>query len=273
MPPTPDRPRKPAGPARGASASPQSAPKTLVKSAPTPGPQPTATPRPVQPLAQKSEPRRDESVLRFSLPAWWGIILAVGIILIIFFEFGYTVGQQQAERARAAGQIEVAAAKPTETPKSPSPEVKPPPKAISTTATPPKETKATTPVEPPKKSNPPPPPVPAPAKKEEPAKEVEAAIPSESTAALKFDKDIFPIFQTKCLSCHGGLSKKGGLDLRTLTSIARGGNSGAGMKPGRPQDSPVWQSVKAGEMPPANKPQLTAEEKQLILKWIAGGGK
>jgi uncharacterized membrane protein len=95
----------------------------------------------------------------------------------------------------------------------------------------------------------------------------------ETSVALKFEKDIFPIFQAKCTSCHGGLSKRGGLDLRTLASVARGGNSGPGLKPGQPDESPVWQSVKTGQMPPTNKPQLTADEKQLILKWIGGGAR
>jgi hypothetical protein len=211
--------------------------------------------------------------LRLSLPVWWGIILAIGVVLIIFFEIGYSAGQLRYERLQGESRTEVAAATPVDPPKQPSAEVKASSKATPATKTPPKETKASTTVEPIKKTNSPAPPVSTPAKKEEPIKEIEPAKPTEPTVALKFEKDILPIFQSKCISCHGGLSKKGGLDLRSLTSIARGGNSGPGMKPGRPDDSPVWQSLKANEMPPPNKPQLTAEEKQLILKWIAGGGR
>jgi hypothetical protein len=190
--------------------------------------------------------------------------------LIIFFEFGYTVGRQQSERSRTESQTVAAPPVATEAPKPQSTESKLYPK---TTTTQPKETKTTPPSEPPKKQNPPAPPVPATAKKEVSIKEIEPVKPSEPSVALKFEKDILPIFQSKCISCHGGLSKKGGLELRSLATITRGGNSGPGMKPGKPDDSPVWQSIKANEMPPSNKPQLTADEKQLILKWIAGGGK
>jgi hypothetical protein len=279
MPPTPDRSRKPSGPARGSTPTPQPASKQVSKPTPKPAYKPASKPAAAKPPAPmplpsptpKYQPRRDESVLRLSIPMWWGMIIAVGLTLILFFEFGYTVGRQQSERSRGESPSEVAAVVPTETPKQS--DVKPAPRPTPATTTQPKETKATTTVEPSKKLNPPAPSVAPTAKKELPVKEVEPAKPSESSVALKFEKDILPVFQSKCISCHGGLSKKGGLDLRSLTSITRGGNSGPGMKPGRPEDSPVWQSLKANEMPPPNKPQLTADEKQLILKWIAGGAK
>jgi hypothetical protein len=281
MPPTPDRSRKPTGPARGDPPSkktaPNPTPRPQLPSAQAPVSKSTAArspaPMPLPSPTPKYQPQRDEPVFRFSIPVWWGIIIAVGLTLILFFEFGYTIGRQQSERSRSESPTEVAAVVPTETPKQTITEVKPAPKPTAATTTQPKETKATTTVEPAKKPNPLAPSVPPTAKKEEPIKEVEPAKPTESSVTLKFEKDILPIFQSKCISCHGGLSKKGGLDLRSLTSITRGGNSGPGMKPGLPEDSPVWQSLKANEMPPPKKPQLTADEKQLILKWIAGGGK
>jgi len=277
MPPTPDRSRKSTGPARGGSHIPPSkqAPKTTSKPVYKPASKPTAAkspaPMPLPPSTPKYQPQRDESVIRFSIPVLWGMIIALGFTLILFFEFGYTVGRQQSERSRSEPPTEVAAVVPLETPKQS--EVKPTPKPTPAATTQPKETKTATAVEPSKKPNPPAPSVTPTAKKELPNKEVEPPKPSESSVALKFEKAVLPIFQSKCISCHGGLSKKGGLDLRSITSITRGGNSGPGMKPGRPEDSPVWQSLKANEMPPQNKPQLTADEKQLILKWIAGGGK
>jgi hypothetical protein len=285
MPPSPDRPRKPTGPARGIQPSPQPpqkpAPKPSSKPLPKPVPKlvpkatvsrPAAPTRPVDPPTRKSEPEREDAwALRLSPRVWWGIVLATGVLLIVCFEFGYSAGQRRAERVRSESQTEVAAAKPMEPPTQPPAEVKTPPKATPT-KTPQKEPSPSAIVEPPKKSSPPTPPVTA-RPKEEPIKPIEPEKPTESTVALKFEKDILPIFQTKCISCHGGLSKKGGLDLRSLTSITRGGNSGPGLKPGQPDESQVWQSVKTGQMPPMNKPQLTADEKQLILKWIAGGGK
>jgi mono/diheme cytochrome c family protein len=90
---------------------------------------------------------------------------------------------------------------------------------------------------------------------------------------VRFESAVRPVFQAKCASCHGTLSKRGGLDLRTLATTVRGGNSGPGVVPGRPGESPVWETVRTGQMPPPNKPQLTAAEKDLIRAWIAGGAR
>jgi hypothetical protein len=270
--PPPDRPRKPASPARGGTPYAKPTPKDTKPAAKPSAPRPvkstksapTPAPIPLDELVREWE-------LRLSPLVWWGIVLAVGLASVLCFEVGFSAGERRSARMKADSQAEYAEAKPADVPRQPSIESKPTPKPASST-TPPKEPKSTVSSEPPKKTTPPAPSVPPPSK-DEPIKPTEPTKPTESTVTLKFEKDIFPIFQAKCTSCHGGLSKKGGLDLRTLASTARGGNSGPGMKPGRPDDSPVWQSLKANEMPPSNKPQLTAEEKQLILKWIAGGGK
>jgi hypothetical protein len=88
-----------------------------------------------------------------------------------------------------------------------------------------------------------------------------------------FAADVLPVFQAKCISCHGGLTKKGGLDMRTVTDLMKGGNSGSALKPGNPGGSRVLKSIEDGEMPPEGKPQLTPREKQLIRDWIAAGAK
>jgi hypothetical protein len=199
----------------------------------------------------------------------------VAVLVIAGFEFGYSCGEKRMARLRAEVAAEFAAANrtPASTPTPPPPETKT--SATETPAhktTPAREDRPTASVESPKKTTPAKPPTTTPAK-EEPAKTTEPAKAPDTTVVLKFEKDILPVFQAKCISCHGNLSKKGGLDLRSLGSIARGGNSGPGIKPGKPEDSPVWQTVKSGDMPPRNKPQLTADEKQLIAAWIAGGAR
>lgn len=42
-----------------------------------------------------------------------------------------------------------------------------------------------------------------------------------------FETDVLPILTKNCMGCHGGLKQKGELDLRTLPSILKGGESGA----------------------------------------------
>ena len=96
---------------------------------------------------------------------------------------------------------------------------------------------------------------------------------TERQSVPTFAANIQPIFQTKCFSCHGGTSKKGGLDLRTHATLNRGGNSGSGVIPGKPSSSPVWTTIQSGQMPPRNRPQLTPAEQKLIRDWIAAGAK
>jgi hypothetical protein len=282
MPPTPDRPRKPAVPARGGQhplspkqvpAKPVSkpAPKPVAnrpippaKPVPLPLPLPEETPPPTEASKTGPKPRRRD--VHISVPVWWGIVLGVGMALILCFEIGYTLGERRGAQRRPAEPTGVAVIKPEEARQkpaaaNPSANVTPPPAT-------PKEVVKPAPVVTPKKSPPSTPPA-----EEETTRPVEATKPMEPAVALKFDKDILPIFQSKCFKCHGAVSKRGGLDLRSIGSIVRGGNSGPGMKPGHPDESPLWQSVKTGEMPPPKNPQLTPDEKQLILAWIAGGGK
>lgn len=114
-------------------------------------------------------------------------------------------------------------------------------------------------------------------KKETPTQVAKAAIPEpvKPVAGLKqasFAQDILPIFKAKCFTCHGDGKKKGGLDLRTLESTTRGGNSGSGVVAGKHENSAVWEWVADDRMPPS-KNKLTAAEKARVRDWILQGGK
>jgi outer membrane biosynthesis protein TonB len=100
----------------------------------------------------------------------------------------------------------------------------------------------------------------------------EPAPPPAEGPTLTYEKDILPIMQRSCVSCHGG-KKRGGLDLRTFPALRAGGDSGPGVQPGKPNDSPLLESVLSNRMPPGRARKLTAAEKQLIRDWIATGAK
>jgi uncharacterized membrane protein len=89
---------------------------------------------------------------------------------------------------------------------------------------------------------------------------------------LTYEKNILPIMQRSCVSCHSAMKKKGGLDLRSLAAVVRGGDSGPGVKAGNPDDSPLLERVVSNSMPPGRR-KLTDAEKQLIRDWIASGAK
>jgi hypothetical protein len=86
-----------------------------------------------------------------------------------------------------------------------------------------------------------------------------------------FRADIRPILQAKCVTCHGTSDKlKGGLDVRTVAAILKGGESGPALVRGEPERSPLWEAVATDQMPPG-KVKLTPAEKEKLRRWIAGG--
>ncbi|MEO8657605.1 MAG: DUF1553 domain-containing protein [Bryobacteraceae bacterium] len=81
-----------------------------------------------------------------------------------------------------------------------------------------------------------------------------------------FDKDVKPIFQARCLGCHGA-SAMGKLDLRNPDAILKGGASGPVVMPGASTTSLLIDKVVTQQMPPG-KTKLTAAEIDQIRVWI-----
>ncbi len=77
-----------------------------------------------------------------------------------------------------------------------------------------------------------------------------------------FDQ-VAPIFEAKCLSCHGNQNKAGGVDLSGYNELLDY------VVPGIAGQSDLWIQIASGSMPMGQK--MTAEEKLLIKKWIVDG--
>src|SRR5687768_16524940 len=73
------------------------------------------------------------------------------------------------------------------------------------------------------------------------------------------ERDVLPILTRQCLGCHGGLRQKGGLDLRTMPALLKGGDSGPAVKAGDPNASAMWKRIESDEMPP-NEKKLSAAD-------------
>ena len=91
------------------------------------------------------------------------------------------------------------------------------------------------------------------------------------------ERDVVPIFQMRCVVCHGKRKQEGGLDLRTHASRMKGGKSGPVLVPGNPDESLIVKRIASGEMPPPKlqfdnsvRPPTTAEL-ETLRKWIAAG--
>ena len=82
----------------------------------------------------------------------------------------------------------------------------------------------------------------------------------QSDAKIKFEENIRPILERSCLKCHGGEKVKGEVDFSKI-------------KTETDADSrfELWETVtemiEEGEMPPEDNPQLSPEEKSMILDW------
>lgn len=97
---------------------------------------------------------------------------------------------------------------------------------------------------------------------------------------VSFEKDIVEIFDLNCLACHyeGGAESR--LVVEDAASMIKGGKRGAGIVPGKPDESLIYlvaARVKAPHMPPLpNKVEaaaLTPKELGLLRQWIIEGAK
>src|SRR5262245_6657381 len=64
--------------------------------------------------------------------------------------------------------------------------------------------------------------------------------------ALTYEKDVLPILERSCFSCHGPKKRRGGLDLQTYQALVKGGDNGTGVVPGNPDKSPLYETIASG---------------------------
>ncbi|MEZ0385735.1 MAG: PSD1 and planctomycete cytochrome C domain-containing protein, partial [Verrucomicrobium sp.] len=99
------------------------------------------------------------------------------------------------------------------------------------------------------------------------------ACAAQGAAPLTFEKDIRPILSNRCFSCHGEEKQKGNLRLDDVSHILSGGDSGAALVAGKPDESLIVQAIRYTkedfQMPPKEK--LPDEEIAKLEKWIKLG--
>ena len=106
------------------------------------------------------------------------------------------------------------------------------------------------------------------------ADKAKAALPPASTAPIDFIRDVQPIFQRACLSCHGDEKQKAGyrLDVRDV-AMKEGDSYAPNIIVGKSAESPLIQFV-AGSgdlaMPPEGE-RLSPSEIGILRAWIDQG--
>ena len=98
----------------------------------------------------------------------------------------------------------------------------------------------------------------------------QAAGQNPEGATVSFANDIVPIFESRCINCHGGQRTQEGLDLKTLASVMAGSNNGPVVSPSDAANSLLVEMVATQKMPKRG-PKLTPPQIQLITDWINQG--
>jgi hypothetical protein len=100
-----------------------------------------------------------------------------------------------------------------------------------------------------------------------------AAEPTDDAAAV-YLRDVRPVLERRCFSCHGALQQKGALRLDTAKAVLVGGDSGPAVVPKDPQASLLIEKITEPDpklrMPPEGEP-LTEAEIAALRTWIAAG--
>lgn len=87
----------------------------------------------------------------------------------------------------------------------------------------------------------------------------------------RFEQDVHSILATHCHHCHGEDLQESALDLRTVTAMLRGGESGPAIVRGDPRQSYLLQLLQRGDMPPDGEDSLSVEEVSTLARWIHAG--
>ena len=98
---------------------------------------------------------------------------------------------------------------------------------------------------------------------------------AQTTFAVDFEKDVFPILENRCLDCHDSETLKGGVGLETFYHANLPTDAGESLfVAGKPEESALLHVVKETDpekrMPPKGDP-LSHQEIAVISKWIDEG--
>lgn len=85
-----------------------------------------------------------------------------------------------------------------------------------------------------------------------------------------------PIFEERCVGCHGLRRSKGELRLDSFSELTYGGKHGSVVAGGELKQSELWSRITLPStddkvMPPDGKPRLSTDELEVIKLWIMAG--
>lgn len=106
-------------------------------------------------------------------------------------------------------------------------------------------------------------------------RKVSAQVAAARQDGVHFYREVLPILEQNCFSCHQGGKAKGDLSLDSLAAVLKGGESdGPAVTPGHPDRSSLIARVTSDDedfiMPPKGSP-LTKEQVAVLERWIREG--
>jgi hypothetical protein len=102
---------------------------------------------------------------------------------------------------------------------------------------------------------------------------IRAADAPKAPVKITYDDNVLPLLKEKCVGCHNQDKKRGGVVLNNFTKVMEGGSSGVIVKPGNPDNSPLFQSMAHKREPfmPPSSPVLPDAAVATVRQWIADG--
>ena len=98
-----------------------------------------------------------------------------------------------------------------------------------------------------------------------------AAEPAKLSADF-FEKEVQPILQAHCFSCHGAEKKvKGGLNMSSREALLKGSDNGAVVSLEKPDTSMMIDAIRHGELKMPPKGKLPLSQIEILEKWIKAG--
>jgi mono/diheme cytochrome c family protein/cytochrome c553 len=89
-----------------------------------------------------------------------------------------------------------------------------------------------------------------------------------------FEAKIRPVLVAHCQECHGHEKHKGGLRLDGRGAMLKGGETGAAVVPGKPDESPLIEAIRyEGEVQMPPKGKLKNEEIAALTDWVKRGAR
>lgn len=98
---------------------------------------------------------------------------------------------------------------------------------------------------------------------------------ARAQGSVEFEREVWPILQAKCVTCHGPEDQFSNLRLDSKERILRGGKNGKIVVPGDPAKSPMYVRVSLPsddlDIMPAEGEPLNAAQVDILRRWVAEG--